>query len=121
MTYKLFLDDARYPEDVKFFYPNYYADFIICRNMKDAQWIINHSGIPYFISFDHDLEPDHYIAGEGSNTGYDFAKWFCNHIMDHELVLPDNFDFFTHSMNPVGKKNIEVYMDNFLKQWYGND
>jgi len=106
MTYKLFLDDIRFPAT---------ADWIIARNMDDAVWYVQNHGVPGFISFDHDLADDHYIIGQKhEKTGYDFAKWFCDHIMDNEIELPETFGYVVHSMNPVGAANIQHYMHNFL-------
>ena len=112
MTYKLFLDDYRYPPT---------KDWIIARNMKDAIWYVENHGIPTFISFDHDLAEEHYAIYDGEeaksrfdNTGYDFAKWFTAYLIDNELDLPNGFDYYVHSMNPAGKANIEHYMRNFI-------
>lgn len=109
MTYKLFLDDIRFPAT---------ADWIIARNMDDAIWYVQNLGVPVHISFDHDLADDHYIIGQKhEKTGYDFAKWFCDYIMDNEIDLPDGFEYHVHSMNPVGAANIKHYMHNFLIKW----
>jgi hypothetical protein len=117
MTYwNLFLDDIRFPEDVRYNYGPY-DRLRICRNMDDAVWAVKQYGLPTFISFDHDLADTHYIIGDGEKTGYTFAKWLCDYIMDNNLRLPAGFDFFVHSMNPVGAENIRKYMENFLKQW----
>lgn len=117
MTYwTLFLDDIRFPEDVRYNYGPY-DRLRICRNMDDAVWAVKQYGLPTFISFDHDLADTHYIIGDGEKTGYTFAKWLCDYIMDNNLRLPAGFEFFVHSMNPVGAENIRKYMENFLKQW----
>lgn len=70
-------------------------------------WVQEH---PYDLIFlDHDLSDEHY-AGEPGNTtfvnptGYDFAKWFeTNPERAH-----DHGNFFTHSMNPIGRVNIRL-------------
>lgn len=113
MRYKLFLDDIRFPPD------NYYSDepneWIIARNMDDAIWCIEHKGIPYHISFDHDLADDHYIIGQKhEKTGYDFTKWFCDYVLKNNIDLPNNFNYTVHSMNQVGAANINHYMHNFM-------
>jgi len=113
MTWKLFLDDIRFPEDVKYYYKSY-KNIVICRSMDDAIWCVEHYGLPDFISFDHDLADTHYISNDGEKTGYTFAKWFCDYIIDNNLKLPNNFEYYVHSMNPVGAKNISAYMENFL-------
>ena len=112
----LFLDDIRFPADVKYDLGPY-RNLIICRTMDDAVWCVEQYGLPIFISFDHDLADVHYIIGDGEKTGYTFAKWFCDYVMDNDLELHEDFGFFVHSMNPVGAENIRRYMENFLKQW----
>jgi hypothetical protein len=113
----LFLDDIRFPEDVKFFYGPY-ENLRICRSMDDAVWAVKQYGLPTFISFDHDLADEHYGKDTGEKTGYTFAKWFCDYIMYNDLQLPVGFGYHVHSMNPVGAENIRRYMENFLKTWH---
>lgn len=115
MSYTLFLDDIRFPEDVRYFYGSY-KNVIICRSYDDAVWTVTHHGVPDFISFDHDLLQEHYIIGTGEKTGLTFADWFCNWVKSEKKDLPDNFGFFVHSQNPEGAAKIEKCMDKFLKQ-----
>ena len=61
-------------------------------------------GLPDFISFDHDL-------GEGK-SGYDCAKFLIDYCLENSLPLPR---YAVHSQNPVGRKNIEMLFENFLK------
>ena len=107
MTYKLFLDDLRFPPSNV--YPDGPNEWMIARSIDDAIWYVENCGVPEYISFDHDLAD--------VKTGYDFAKWFADYIMDNEIKLPDNFDYLVHSMNPVGSVNIDQYMKNFLNTW----
>lgn len=127
MRYKLYLDDLRYPD--------LHSDWRIARNYHDAVWMVKNYGLPYHISFDHDLADAHYNLDsaygplddfmDGTTrsgaprefTGYDFAKWFCDWVMDNDVDLTD-FTFNVHSANPVGAKNIQTYMDNFIKDRY---
>jgi hypothetical protein len=114
VKYKLYLDDLRYPD--------LHPDWRIARNYHDAVWMVTNYGLPYYISFDHDLADVHYVIGEPIGTahsppeftGYDFAKWFCNWVMDNDVCLND-FDYGVHSANPVGAENIRCYMANFMK------
>lgn len=115
-AWTLFLDDIRFPEDVRYNYGPY-RYLRICRSMDDAVWAVKQYGLPTFISFDHDLADQHYIIGDGEKTGYTFAKWFCDYVMDNNLMLPVGFGYFVHSMNPVGAENIRAYMENFLKAY----
>lgn len=101
MTYKLFLDDERFPVD---------NTWTIVRNFSDARWYIENRGIPDVISFDHDL-------GSSKITGMDFAKWFCNYVIDNEIPY-NGMEYIVHSMNPVGAANIDSYMANFLKDYW---
>lgn len=108
MRYKLFLDDERYPPDSSKD-DKYWR---IARNYQDACWYVETYGLPYFISFDHDL------GGPGNFTGLDFAKWLCYRIMDNEWELPKDFAYYVHSLNPVGKENIYSFMECFLAEGY---
>ena len=102
--YKLFLDDIRDPKDG-------YTDWIIVRNVKSAKNIILHynSNCPQEVSLDHDL-------GDNQDNGYDFVKWFCNLDIERKgKFIPDNIIFKVHSMNPVGKDNMEVYFKSYMK------
>lgn len=90
----LFLDDLR-------MVPN---NFIGVKSYFEFTKFILQNGLPYFISFDHDL-------GE-EKTGYDCAKWLVDYCMDNKLQLPK---FSVHSQNPVGKENIQILLNNFNK------
>lgn len=118
MKWILFLDDIRVPADVRYYYPVEYK-MVICRSYDEAVDMVNMLGAPSFISFDHDLADEHYDGKEGhEKTGYEFAKWFCNWVMDNNVDLgPANFDMHIHSMNPVGAENIRKYMSGFLQNW----
>lgn len=100
MTYSLFLDDERFP-------PNNGKKWAIVRDCEEAISHIKDKGYPHFISFDHDL-------GENKKTGYDFAKWVIEDDLDYNWIGQE-FDFFVHSMNTVGAKNIQSYMSQYLK------
>ena len=100
---RLYLDDIRTPKhDYNF----------IARSYEDAIEYVKSNNIPSFISFDHDLGIDEF--NELLPTGYDFAKWLVEMDMNDEYQIPDNFTFNVHSANPVGKANIESYLNNYL-------
>ncbi|MDR6516245.1 cyclic-phosphate processing receiver domain-containing protein [Chryseobacterium camelliae] len=113
----IFLDDIRDPVDV---YPYTKEgiflrnDWCIVRNYEQFTGSILEKGLPAMISFDHDLADEHYIKPDSQEyiekTGYDCAKWLVEYCMDHILDLPE---FYCHSMNPVGKDNIERLLNNF--------
>ncbi|WP_371131695.1 cyclic-phosphate processing receiver domain-containing protein [Sulfuricurvum sp.] len=47
-------------------------------------------------------------------SGYDFAKWLVEMDMDGKIHIPEDFYFTVHSANPVGAKNIQEYLRNYL-------
>jgi hypothetical protein len=96
----MYLDDIRTPSNTD--------KFIIIRSAEAAIEYIEKFGMPIFISFDHDL-------GEYCMSGYDLAKWITESHMDEKIVIPLDFSFNVHSANPIGAKNIESLLNNFLK------
>lgn len=113
MTWNLFLDDERNLEDVTWAtwqvrekYRN--EEWVICRTLDNVSSVIMARGMPSYISFDHDL-------GQYKTTGYDIAKFIINWSMnDPYNPLPDDFSFYVHSQNPIGKANIEGLLNNYL-------
>lgn len=111
--YLLFLDDERYPSDVKWAphgVRTMYFDtdnVLIARTVDAAKTLVRDMGIPFFISFDHDLGTE--------ETGLTFAKWLGDYILDNPSEIPDSFDFFVHSQNPVGAENIRQFMLNLTR------
>lgn len=100
MGLNLYLDDERSIP------PDYPADTILCRTVKEAlDKIVEAEYNISMISFDHDLGGN-WI--DGYNTGYDLA---C-HIerMVHEGLITKPFKVYIHSQNPVGKQNIKAVM-----------
>ena len=97
MTYKLFLDDERFPVD---------DSWVIVRSYDEAVSYVKEHGMPSFISWDHDL-------GDKSLTGHDFAKWLVDYDLDNDLITKD-FSFYVHSANPVGAANIKNLLDSYL-------
>ena len=99
MTYKLFIDDERYP--VK-------PDWFIARNSYDAIYAVKEYGLPSEIAFDHDL---------GSrDTSMVFLYALSDYMLDSDLKFPSGFKYSVHSQNPVGAKNIDMFMKNFIKE-----
>lgn len=96
--WKLFLDDLRKLDH----------GFILARNCKEAEDLINEKGFPSVISFDHDL-------GENEPTGYDFVNLIIEKVLDGEWEIPGEFKFYVHSDNPVGAKNISGTFNSFLR------
>lgn len=92
---KIYLDDLRQPPT---------SDFILCKIAEEAIKLINIGNV-IFISFDHDLGK--------KLTGYDVAKYIEQMVFIGEIKCPD---WEIHSMNPVGRKNIESTMQS-AKKW----
>ena len=124
MSYNLFLDDLRRPEDCTYMeHPIYDSvEWIIVRNYYAFISIIEKKGMPEVITFDHDLADVHYkkkefdyYDNELEKTGYHCAKWLINYCMDNELDLPETV--MIHSMNPVGAVNIKSLFDTYCKVW----
>ena len=103
MTYQLFLDDERAPEDV-FWTTIPEGPWVIVRNIRDFQRVIRRRGIPKHISFDNDLGP-------GEKEGRHCAIWLTEQILDEELS--GDFTFTVHSMNPVAADWIEKFLTSF--------
>lgn len=101
--YSLFIDDERYP-------PRDGRNWVIARNMRDVLMMLRIHGMPGYISFDHDL-------GENEKTGYDIAKLLVDLDQgdDSNFALPAEFEFYVHSQNVCGAKNIQAYLDNYLR------
>lgn len=104
MGYALFLDDERLPpwRDGR--------NWRVARDWEDVMMLIRVHGIPSYISFDHDL-------GLDKHTGHDIVKFLIELDMgeDDLLSIPDNFEYYIHSQNPVGRDNIAGLIDNYLK------
>ena len=98
--WQLFLDDERFPDDI--------LGWMFARSVDKAIELCNIYGCPSFISFDHDL-------GEVL-TGKDFACWLVGRDLDEQFkFIPDDFDFYVHSQNPVGAKNIHDYLTQYFE------
>lgn len=100
----IFIDDERFPPDDG-------NEWLICRDyyyFVDA--VIESGNEISFISFDHDLAMD--------ETGFDCVKFLVERDMDHNILTKD-FKFYVHSQNPVGKKNIEGYLNSYLDMKFG--
>lgn len=113
------MDDLRYPIDAYHYTKQdifLRDDWEIARNYHQFVSSIIEEGLPEFISFDHDLADEDYLESDSheipEKTGYECAKWLINYCMDHNAELPK---FFSHSMNPVGKENIESLLNNYKK------
>lgn len=117
--YYIFLDDERFPAQVKW---TKIADvpWTIVRDYGNFKSLIELKGyLPEIISFDHDLSLEHYadmIKKEDNykkyqeKTGYDCAKWLINYCLEKKLKVPE---YTVHSLNPIGAENISSILENF--------
>ena len=120
--YYLFLDDERYPKQVTWVNLPL-VDWVIVRNYNEFVKTIEEDEMPVLISFDHDLADEHYNEAMYENreynklyksfkekTGMDCARWLVNYCLDNDLKM---CNYQAHTMNPVGKQNIESLLNNF--------
>lgn len=97
MSYKLFLDDERWPAQ---------EGWVIARSSAEAIAEVERSGVPVEIAFDHDLG--------GEDTAIKFINWLQDALLDGLAQLPVGFRYSVHSQNPVGVLNIKSRMDAIL-------
>ena len=104
----LFLDDNRNPENDKF------KSFLPDTDYQKIDWVTNYTqfalyiqvhGLPDIISFDHDLGVE--------KSGKDAANFLVEYCLDNDLPLPE---FYAHTANPVGEKNIMGLLINFKEK-----
>jgi len=134
----LWLDDIRNPFDKDFTpyvalynpFLNQPHEIIWVKDYNEFVSYLQHAPkMPNAISFDHDLAPEHYTPQEywdkfdeskayqeklkyTEKTGFDCAKFlvgFC------ELVKSKLPICIYHTANPVGKENMETYINNAKK------
>ena len=77
MSYKLFLDDERFPVDPE--------NWIIVRNYFEFMNVLNEMGPPAYVSFDHDL-------GQTTGNGLTCASGLINYDMDRWEGAPKQLD-----------------------------
>ena len=121
-NYNLFLDDIRLPMDVTWVNVPKDQHYSVVRNYQEFVDLITLRGLPKFVCYDHDLGLSHY--GHGLNgddipydsytekTGYDCAKWLVDYCMNKGIKHPP---YVVHSMNFIGKSNIESYIESYNK------
>lgn len=118
MSYNLFLDDVRQPQQVALYIHDMLKEFyienewVIVRNFKEFSKYIRKHGMPNVISFDHDLADIHYDPRTWTEsfkydekTGYDCAKWLLDYCREKFMERPKII--LCHSQNPVGKDRIQ--------------
>ena len=126
----LFLDDIREPEHAYEYTKQEIflkQKWEVVRNFDEFKSYIEKNGMPFFISFDHDLADTHYTPEHlwtdydkskewqdaqvhKEKTGYECAMWLVDYCIDNNLQLPN---YYCHSMNPVGKDKIVGLLRSF--------
>jgi hypothetical protein len=97
MAWKLFIDDLRTLDYVT----TSHDGWLVARSSAEAIELVQLHGPPSYISFDHDLG--------GDDTAMVFMKWLAQNHFDN---VPG---YSVHSSNPVGRLNIQAYMDSWKK------
>lgn len=122
MPYRLFLDDIREPNQV--FKTTANHEWTTVRSYEGFVQTIKEKGLPFMVSFDHDLADVHYPFNNPhvgadipydsykEKTGYHAAQWLVTHCLDNNLELPK---WNVHSANPVGRQNIIGFLQSYEK------
>lgn len=115
MPYRLYLDDVRNPRDTYKTTSN--SEWVVARSYDEFVRIITRDGLPFQISFDHDIDDSHYLPETDpktytEKTGHDCAKWLVEYCIDHDVNLPV---WHVHSMNPIGASNIKSLLNCYAK------
>jgi hypothetical protein len=120
--YNLFLDDVRIPTHVTWVEIPANQHYSVVRNYKEFVDLITLRGLPKYVCYDHDLSDCHYGHGLNNDeipygsykekTGYDCAKWLVGYCFAKKIKHPP---YIVHSLNPIGKKNIESYIESYNK------
>jgi len=120
-NYNLFLDDVRIPTHVHWAEVPKDQHYSVVRNYNEFVDLISLRGLPKFVCYDHDLSTEHYqdigkacmnYNNYKERTGYDCAKWLVAYCLKKNIKHPP---YVVHSLNPIGKKNIESYIESYNK------
>lgn len=120
--YNIFLDDVRVPTDVTWVDVPIDQHYSVVRNYKEFVDLITLRGVPKFVCYDHDLADCHYGHGLNNDkipydsykekTGLDCAKWLVSYCIEKNIKHPP---YVVHSLNPIGKQNIESCINSYNK------
>jgi hypothetical protein len=125
--YNIFLDDVRIPTRVTWVNIPVNKCYTVVRNYNDFIDLITAKGLPKYVCYDHDLASCHYGDGLSNGnipydnyeekTGYDCAKWLVAYCSEKNVKHPP---YIVHSLNPIGKQNIESYIESYNKVFLKN-
>lgn len=103
---KLYLDDIRIPHS---------DEWTVVKNYEEFCSWITQVGLESIseIQFDHDLGDKSIIEKNGN----DCAKFLVDFYLNNNYIEEDFPLVFTHSANPVGRANIEGYLNGFFKSY----
>lgn len=98
MTYNLFIDDYRKPNDVVSCLDR---EWVIARSAEQVSKIVSEMGMPDFISFDHDMTDLHYAQDysdglTGAHIAYSLCRFFGCEMPPYQV----------HSWNPEAPARI---------------
>jgi len=118
MTTVIFLDDERSPKDVtwvdyngmfgdcNYHFPSSSKEWYDCLKVAYNRGMVS----DIIFSFDHDIQS---FGADGAEiTGYDCLKSLVSLCLDNNITLPK---CVFHTMNHIGKENMESYYKNALK------
>ena len=115
--YNLFLDDVRKPQDVKWIELPI-VNWVVVRDANQFCRYIEEHGLPQMISLDHDLAAEHYVQDWANNPEHNIpngmycVKWLIHYCDERGLDFPT---YFLHTLNVVGKENMDSQIRNHLK------
>jgi hypothetical protein len=99
----MMIDDERFPAT--------FGNFFIVRNQMQLERFLKEFGFPQFISFDHDLGKHETITN--------LLNMLTDKLIEMNKV-PDGFDYYIHSQNPIGRDKLESFMHDLIAGKYFN-
>jgi len=113
MTTVIFLDDERSPSQVKWvdygLNPKFKCFTSYSAFVDSVVWHIENNK-EILVSFDHDIQQEDWDGNEV--TGYHCLQIIVRECFNRKLPLPK---CVFHTMNLIGKENMEAYYQNALK------
>ena len=119
----IFIDDERNFEDVTWVSYPHFDKVVTLRQYHEFENYIDDIVIQggtlegLYFSFDHDLGLEDSERNR-ELTGHDCA-WYLVELMGEMKTNPNTINYWVHSQNPVGKKNIESLLENYLDFYNG--
>ncbi len=110
MTYNLFIDDERNPDNIVCIVAGVPQglEWKIARNSDQALAIVQDFGMPKFMALDHDLG---LWAGKWDITP-NFLHLLVSQLWEEGQPIPD---YVIHSQNSVGRENMRSFMESWKK------